>query len=83
MPALMQDDEPLDERQGQHDLADRPEDQLRSKGQADPEAGRDRHGGDRQGAGEIRRAQMLEFRWARPGLGVGGHLHDSSFLHDA
>jgi hypothetical protein len=71
----VQHDEPLDEGEGEDQLAGRPEDQPRLQGQRDAN-GRGR--GDsphRQGAREVRGPEMLEFRWA-----WSGRLHVAS-LH--
>ena len=76
VPALVQDDEPLDEGQGEDELPRRPEEARRAERQRYPENSRGPDGSCRQGAREIRRAQMLELDRTRP-----GRMHDSSF-HD-
>ena len=78
VPAFVQHDEPLDERQGEHDLAGGPEEQTRLHCQRDPGARGQGDAGDRQAAREVRRPEMLELRGA-----WSGRLHLSSFLHTA
>jgi hypothetical protein len=75
VPAFVQDDEPLDEGEGEDELAHGPRKQPRLQRQGDAQ-GRGR--GDtphRQRTREVRGPEMLEFRWA-----WSGRLHDSS-LH--
>ena len=76
MPAFVQDDEPLDERQREHDLAGRPREDCRLHGQGDAGPGRQPDGPHRQRTGEVRGPKMLELRRSWSG-------HDSSFSHIA
>jgi hypothetical protein len=78
VPALVQHDEPLDERESQHELSGRPGEDVRLHGQNDAEPSRQRDGRDRESARGIRRAQVLELRRAWSGL-----VHVSSFCHAA
>ena len=74
MGALVQDDEPLDEGEGEDDLPGHPEEARRAQGQGYAQRGA---GPDRrkcEAAREVRRAQMPELNRARP-----GRMHDSSF----
>ena len=76
VPALVQDDEPLDQGQGEDDLPRRPQESRRADRQRHPENSGGPDGSYRQGAREIRRAQMLELDRTRP-----GRLGDFAF-HD-
>ena len=76
VPAFVEHDEPLDQRQGEHDLAGCPKKGSRLHRQGDPRPGRQADGPDRQRAGEVRGPEVLELRGSWSG-------HHFSFSHNA
>jgi hypothetical protein len=88
--ALVQHDEPLDERQCEQHLAGGPWQDSGLHRQRDACPGRQTDRADRQCAGEVRWPKMLQLRWPwsdhgrRPDSGrrsLGEGVHDPSFFH--